>query len=90
METHDHHIDVQVLLVGKELMQTANLGSLRKSNKTMDGDWTFFEESGHLSNLLIEEGHFVVFFPSEPHKPGCKSPTSDCPVVKLVFKINTL
>lgn len=45
-----------------------------------------FTASDNISDIIVKENHFVVFFPGEPHKPGCYYQDLTEPVIKIVFK----
>ena len=86
-ETHDFYTDVQVLIEGIELMQTAPSDCLNeKADFQMDGDFNFFSADKYISDIVVRKGQFVVFFPQEAHRPGCRYQDLDTPVIKWVFK----
>ena len=87
-ETHDHYADLQFVHKGTEVMQYVGREQIQPTDKfKLDGDFDFFEASEFISDLVVKEGNFTVFFPGEPHKPGCLSEYYDGEVKKLVFKI---
>jgi biofilm protein TabA len=86
-ETHDLYTDVQVLAEGVELMQIVPSKYLHpKPECKMEGDFKFFSADNYISDLIVNKGQFVVFFPHEAHRPGCRYQDLDTPVKKLVFK----
>ena len=86
-ETHDFYTDVQVLIEGVELMQTVPSDCLHeKPECKMEGDFNFFSADKYISDFVVCKGQFVVFFPQEAHRPGCRYQDLDTPVRKLVFK----
>lgn len=86
-ETHDEYTDVQVLIDGIELMQTASSDCLQeKADCEMGGDWKFYSADKYISDFVVRKGQFVVFFPQEAHKPGCRYQDLNILVRKLVFK----
>ena len=86
-ETHRVYTDVQVIVDGVEMMQVAPLDCLRKKAEYTDaGDFQFFSAAGDISDIVVQKGQFIVFFPQEAHRPGCRYQNSDTPVMKLVFK----
>lgn len=86
-ETHDFYTDVQILIEGVELMQTAPLNCLNeKPECKMEGDFNFFSADMYISDIVVRKGQFVVFFPQEAHRPGCLYQDLDIRVKKMVFK----
>ena len=86
-ETHDVYTDVQVVVDGTEVMQTAPLDCLhKKTDYDVKGDFQFFSADRYISNIVVQKEQFVVFFPHDAHRPGCRYQDSDAPVMKLVFK----
>jgi len=86
-ETHDLYTDVQVIIEGKELMQTTSSDCLHEvADNKGEGDWKFFSADKYISDFVMRKGQFVVFFPQEAHRPGCRYQDLDTPVMKLVFK----
>lgn len=87
-ETHEFYTDVQVLIEGTELMQTAPSDCIEeKPGCEMEGDWKFFSANKYISDFVVRKGQFVVFFPQEAHRPGCQYQDLDTRVKKLVFKV---
>lgn len=86
-ETHSFYTDVQVMVDGTEMMQTAPLDCLhKKTDYAHEGDFQFFSADRNISDTVVRKGQFVVFFPREAHRPGCRYQDFDTPVMKLVFK----
>ena len=87
-ETHREYTDVQIMFDGDELMQTAPRGELTDhTSYDAASDYQFFTATDAVSSFIVREGEFVVFFPGEALKPGCRWRERDRPVLKLVFKI---
>ncbi|MBF0484879.1 MAG: YhcH/YjgK/YiaL family protein [Candidatus Omnitrophica bacterium] len=86
-ETHRIYADVQYVVQGVEMMQLAknNLSSLTDYDTT--GDCQFFQASGVVSDIVVSQGQFIVFFPGEAHRPCCYYDGNPASVKKLVFKI---
>lgn len=86
-ETHHVYTDVQVIVDGTEVMQTAPLDCLhKKTDYDVKGDFQFFSVDRYISDIVVRKGQFVVFFPHDAHRPGCRYQDSDAPVMKLLFK----
>ena len=87
-ETHALYTDVQVVVEGVELMQVAPSDCLhKKTDCEMEGDFEFFSASEFISDLIVRQGQFAVFYSGEAHKPGCLCPENSKIVKKLVFKV---
>jgi YhcH/YjgK/YiaL family protein len=87
-ETHRVYADVQVMLKGKEIMQTARPEDLSATTEyDQQNDYQFFKADQNISQLVVNPGEFVVFFPGDPHRPSCLAPDYDGENLKLVFKI---
>jgi len=87
-ETHKNYIDIQFIISGEEMMGWAVPGSLTvKTPYDPEKDWEFYHDA-EMSECNIEAGNFAIFFPGEPHKPGCTvtgKRVSD--IKKLIMKI---
>jgi len=86
-ETHDEHIDLQYVLSGVEIMQVCDINDLKEGvGPGIEGDFKFYLPTGVVSDVVVKQGFFVVFFNGEPHRPGCFVAKS-AKVKKAVFKI---
>jgi biofilm protein TabA len=89
LEAHRKYIDVQYVVSGQERM--GFLPSVRGLTVSQVYDETkdveFFETPKDLEALTVRAGSFAVFFPGQPHKPGCHL---DGPheVLKAVVKVS--
>ena len=87
-ETHRVHADIQVILKGKEIMQTARTQDLKPATDyDNSNDYQFFTVDKDISDLVVNAGDFVVFFPGEGHRPSCLCDDYAGENLKLVFKI---
>ncbi len=73
-EVHKEYIDVQFLISGFERI---GYGLANKSNPISteydsENDYYLVESMKHECEVLLEPGMFAIFFPEEPHKPGCR------------------
>lgn len=87
-EAHRKYIDIQCLLKGKEYVFVSPLEpdkqrEIQAYDKT--GDIEFFDKDAYTPCLLSTD-NFMVFFPSDAHKPGMKVDRNE-PVRKVVVKI---
>ncbi len=89
-ETHRNHIDVQCVISGVEKMQVTGQDNLTAVTAyDAEGDYQFFAAEKNISDVIVREGEFTVFFTGEAHKPGCRYNDQSTLVKKLVFKVRT-
>jgi biofilm protein TabA len=87
-EAHRRYADVQYLVSGAEVMQTARMKDLTPvSDYDPTGDYHFFKVFGAVSDVVVQEGEFAVFYPEQAHRPSCSYAGHKGPVKKLVFKV---
>ena len=87
-EMHLLYADVQYLVSGSELMQTARTKDLTPlTDYDNKGDCHFFKATGATSDFIIQAGGFAVFYPTEAHRPSCLYEGYKGLVKKLVFKV---
>lgn len=87
-ETHREYMDLQYVVEGREIMETAPAdvcSPLTEYDST--GDCQFFKVGQDISRTLVRAGEFAVFFPGEAHRPLCSPDEGSCEVRKLIFKI---
>ena len=83
-EFHHLYADLQIDIDGNEYWEWSS-ADISAQDYNADDDIGFISAAAHADGTL-GESRFVLFFPGEPHKPGCK--TSSCQRVrKAVFKI---
>lgn len=73
-EAHKRYIDVQFIISGTE---TIGVGFPNHKNKLIEEyneekDCMFYHEVQDESELVLSEGMFAVFFPTDIHRPGCQ------------------
>jgi biofilm protein TabA len=88
-EAHRRYIDIQAVLSGREMLFWAPLAGLRaRSGYSATEDIATFEDppAGGVG-LVLEPGAFVVLFPQDAHKPGCRTGSRGENVRKLVLKV---
>ncbi|MFA5839669.1 MAG: YhcH/YjgK/YiaL family protein [Candidatus Margulisiibacteriota bacterium] len=86
-ETHKLYADIQVIIKGSEKILLTNEKNLHKiTDYDSKDDYQLFSSQNDISELIIGEKEFVVFFPGEAHMPGCLNTDLSAPVIKLVFK----
>ncbi|MDE2223520.1 MAG: YhcH/YjgK/YiaL family protein [Candidatus Omnitrophica bacterium] len=87
-ETHRNYMDVQYVISGAELMQTARPEDLKALTEYDEkGDYQFFQADGPVSGQVVKAGEFAVFYPLEPHRPSCRYEGHRGAVKKLIFKV---
>lgn len=88
-EAHRKYIDIQIPLSGREKFLCAP--SLAGMNVAEDlyaaSDIAFYTPPASHSSLILDPGHFVVFFPGEAHCPCCAVTPGGEDLRKVVFKI---
>ncbi len=90
-ETHRLYADVQYLVSGAEIMQTARMKDLTPlTDYDSKGDYQFFTTSGAITDLIVQAGEFAVFYPNQAHRPSCSYEGHQGLVKKLVFKIKIM
>jgi len=63
-EAHRVYADLQYLVRGAEIMQTARIKELTPSTEyDSKGDYLFFKDPVASTDLIVQEGEFAVFFP---------------------------
>jgi YhcH/YjgK/YiaL family protein len=83
-----HYADVQIVFDGIEAMQVADLNDLKVTDEfKLEGDFVFYKGTDNISQFVVSNNKFAVFFPGEAHKPGCLYGSVAGPVLKLVFKV---
>ena len=86
-EAHERHIDVQVVVSGRELMGLIDVNRLGLAEDLRETrDLLFFAPHEGGSTLRVGAGEVAVFFPADAHKPSLADGT---PVLvrKTVVKV---
>jgi biofilm protein TabA len=88
-EAHRRYIDIQVNLRGSEIMEwLPRLGLAIEIDFLPDNDVALFREpAGTRTRLLVEPGHFAIFWPEDAHKPICSPDGGAVQYRKFVFKV---
>ncbi len=89
-EAHRRYVDIQAVLSGGELLYWAPLAGLaaRRAYSEAEDIALYENPPGGGAGLLLEPGSFVVLFPQDAHKPGCRLRAGPgLPVRKLVLKV---
>jgi YhcH/YjgK/YiaL family protein len=87
-EIHRVYADVQYVVSGAEIMQTARMKELTPlADYDAQGDYHFFKTTVPVTDLIVQAGEFAVFYPDQPHRPSCLFEGHKGLVKKLVFKV---
>lgn len=88
-ELHHKYIDVQVLIRGTEYIEygVAYPDTKNCTEYNQDDDYQLISEIVDKNGIYLNPNNFAVFYPYEPHKPGCYLHNSVCTLKKLVVKI---
>lgn len=87
-EAHRRFIDVQYLVSGNELMGVATEKAELAIHQPYDEqrDIIFFKNAPNETLILMQPGHFAVFFPQDIHRPNCALEAPEA-IRKVVVKI---
>jgi biofilm protein TabA len=84
-ESHRKYIDIQYLAKGKEKIGFSDFSLLKEETEYVgNDDYQLFSGNGDF--FTLHKANFAIFFPVEPHKPGCIFENSET-VVKVVIKV---
>ncbi len=87
-ETHRINADLQYVAQGIELMQIVPSDALTPATDyDAKGDYQFYTAEKNITDLVVRQGEFTVFYPGEAHRPSCLYQNNKGLVKKLVFKI---
>lgn len=89
-EAHRKHIDIQILLKGRELVYVTDVDGLSvKTEYNAEKDCALFNDPEGLPGVTpLTKGFFAVFFPNDAHRPSLNYGPSAENVKKMVVKIN--
>lgn len=87
-ELHRDYLDVQLLFKGDERIDFGVSGTAVEPDiYHEEDDYQLCDAVIASQTLYLESGMFVVFFPGEPHKPGCISGSEQI-ISKAVIKVH--
>lgn len=88
-EVHKEYIDVQCLIRGEECIQYSLENAINPVSKSYDEENDFYlvESMEQRNEVIMQPKMFAIFFPEEPHKPGCLI-TESVPIKKVVIKVH--
>jgi YhcH/YjgK/YiaL family protein len=87
LEIHRKYLDIQYIVSGAECIGTAPLEELTEETP-YDGekDLAFYKGTPDMTQLVLKQGMFAIFWPNEPHMP-CRSIDKPEKVKKIVIKV---
>ncbi|MDD4816759.1 MAG: YhcH/YjgK/YiaL family protein [Victivallaceae bacterium] len=89
LEVHDEYLDIQLTMRGRERIHCRDCGDLEEVVPySLEKDIAFYRMTpDNVTDIIIGDGKFAVFFPGEGHLPGCEA-EGPCRVLKIIVKIN--
>lgn len=86
-EAHKKYIDIQLILLGEEIIEVANIDVLQTLGAYDESkDFCGFEGKA-TSFLHMYPNDLVILFPEDVHKPGLKTEKGTMPIKKCLFKV---
>ena len=82
LETHNKYVDIQIPLLGNEIMGYTPGNALPLAEYNEEKDITFFEGLAE-SYFTVKPGMFAIFFPQDGHAPGI----TETGVKKIIVKV---
>lgn len=87
-ESHRKYIDVQIIFEGEELMEVADILTMKaRAPYDETRDFLGYEDNTHASVLKVFPGQAAVFFPPDVHMPTLRVREAGGLVRKCVIKI---
>lgn len=88
-EVHQEYIDIQFLVSGRERIGFGLENSTNQISKEYDSlnDYYLVASIADESEVILSPGMFAIFFPEQPHKPGCCM-EKPIPLKKAVIKMH--
>lgn len=87
LEHHRKYADIQYMISGEEIIEHVPLMGLRVDTPyDLAKDFGLVGDPAVRSSLVLQPGHFGIFFPEDAHKPGCVSREAMA-VRKVVVKV---
>ncbi|GLO62617.1 hypothetical protein MACH09_31250 [Vibrio sp. MACH09] len=88
-ELHQQYIDIQTLLSGTETIEYGlpNADNTPATDYDEKSDFQLLSNVANPQRITLRTGDCALFFPTEPHKPGCSAETQ-INVKKMVVKIH--
>lgn len=88
-EAHQEFADIQILLVGHEMIGYAPLTAMGNCVEALvDKDLYFYEYEGAYTKIDMLRGTFAIFLPGDAHKPLIAHSNKPAKVKKAIIKAN--
>ena len=88
-ESHRKYIDIQMLLVGEEIMQVVDIKRLAVSSGYNEShDVILFKPNGNKSGVILRPGSIMILYPTDAHRSIMHN--TPCRVKKIVGKLALL
>jgi biofilm protein TabA len=87
-ESHRRHVDTHFIISGEEIIGWSPVKALRPSTEyNAKEDYTLYEEVTPQAQVKVYPGCFIVFFPSDGHRPNNQL-NGPCEVHKAYVKVS--
>lgn len=87
-ESHQKFIDIQIILEGEELMEVADIGTMKtRQPYSSERDLVIYEDSSEAAQFKVFAGQATVFFPTDVHMPTLRVREAGGLVRKCVIKV---
>ena len=87
-EGHNNYIDIQYIISGEELMEVGDIEKFTAKTEYNDvKDVTFYHDLEGVTQGVVRDGEYGIFFPHDIHKPGMSFNGKQCTVKKIVVKV---
>lgn len=87
-ESHRKNIDIQIIFEGEELMEVADIGTMKtRQPYNPDRDLITYEDTAEAAVLKVFPGQAAIFFPNDAHMPTLRVREPGGVVRKCVIKI---
>lgn len=86
-EGHRKYIDIQYIISGIEKIDVIDISKLESNIEyNEEKDIEFYKDNSKTGNVVLEEGEYAIFYPTDIHKPGMVF-DSITDVKKIVVKV---
>ena len=86
-ESHKKYIDIQFIVSGTELIKYETVSELNVCTEyDAEKDFMLFDEKNNVTELILKDGMFAIFYPEDGHMPGLAANKPEN-VVKIVVKV---
>ena len=88
LEAHQQWIDIQWMLKGTEIIETADISRLTvKDAYNPDKDVVFYEKPDTMQTTVLTDGAYVVLYPENGHMPQVAVDEQPLAIKKVVAKV---